>query len=177
MSTAAGLHPGTTVPGTRGVVYIHSASTALCPHIAWALEGVLGRDVTLDWRPQPMSGGQLRCEFSWAGPQGLGAALASALRAFAGVRYEVTEDPSAGSDGSRWSHTPSLGIHHATTSANGDAMVHEDRLRAAIDAAGTDARAMARALDDLLGSAWDAELEPYRHAGEGAPVRWLHQVG
>ena len=22
----------------------------------------------------------------------------------------------------------------------------------------------------------DAELEPFRHAGDGAPVRWLHQV-
>ena len=27
------------------------------------------------------------------------------------------------------------------------------------------------------GEAWDEELEPFRHAGEGAPVRWLHQVG
>ena len=23
---------------------------------------------------------------------------------------------------------------------------------------------------------WDDELESFRHAGEGAPVRWLHQV-
>ena len=23
---------------------------------------------------------------------------------------------------------------------------------------------------------WDDELEPFRYAGEGAPVRWLHQV-
>ena len=32
-------------------------------------------------------------------------------------------------------------------------------------------------LDELLGGPWDAELEPFRHAGEGAPVRWLHKVG
>ena len=24
---------------------------------------------------------------------------------------------------------------------------------------------------------WDAELEPFRYAGDGAPVRWLHKVG
>ena len=30
---------------------------------------------------------------------------------------------------------------------------------------------------ELLGDAWDAELEPFRHAGDGAPVRWLHKVG
>ncbi|HWB36368.1 MAG TPA: DUF3145 family protein, partial [Rugosimonospora sp.] len=28
-----------------------------------------------------------------------------------------------------------------------------------------------------LGSAWDAELEPYRYAGDGAPVTWLTQAG
>ena len=28
----------------------------------------------------------------------------------------------------------------------------------------------------LLGKAWDDELEPFRYAGDGAPVRWLHQV-
>ncbi len=35
---------------------------------------------------------------------------------------------------------------------------------------------MDEALDGLLGVKWDAELEPFRQAGEGAPVRWLHQV-
>jgi hypothetical protein len=29
----------------------------------------------------------------------------------------------------------------------------------------------------LLGEAWDAELEPFRHASAGAPVRWLHATG
>ncbi|HZV27785.1 MAG TPA: DUF3145 family protein, partial [Acidothermaceae bacterium] len=28
----------------------------------------------------------------------------------------------------------------------------------------------------LLGEPWDDELEPFRYAGDGAPVRWLHQV-
>ena len=32
-------------------------------------------------------------------------------------------------------------------------------------------------VDELLGRDWDAELDPLRHAGEGAPVRWLHKVG
>lgn len=29
-------------------------------------------------------------------------------------------------------------------------------------------------LDRLLGKQWDEELESFRYAGEGAPVRWLH---
>jgi Protein of unknown function (DUF3145) len=30
---------------------------------------------------------------------------------------------------------------------------------------------------DLLGTAWDTALEPFRLACDGAPVTWLHQVG
>lgn len=176
MSAAASLHPGTPVPSTRGVVAVHSASAALCPHVGWALESVLGRAVSLDWRPQPLGDG-LRTEFTWAGPQGLGAALASALAPFSGIRYEVTEDPSAGSDGARWSYTPSLGLHHCMTNASGDIVVHENRVRRAIAEAHGDARLLAATLDVLLGAPWDAELEPYREAGFDAPVRWLHKVG
>ena len=29
----------------------------------------------------------------------------------------------------------------------------------------------------LLGDPWDDELEPFRHAAAGAPVRWLHATG
>ena len=28
-----------------------------------------------------------------------------------------------------------------------------------------------------MGKPWDDELEPFRHAGDGAPIRWLHRVG
>ena len=34
-----------------------------------------------------------------------------------------------------------------------------------------------REIDRLLGADWDDELEPFRYAGDGAPVRWLHKVG
>ena len=33
------------------------------------------------------------------------------------------------------------------------------------------------ALERELGTPWDVELEPYRHAGEGAPVTLLTRVG
>ncbi|HET8600808.1 MAG TPA: DUF3145 domain-containing protein [Segeticoccus sp.] len=162
---------------TRGVVFIHSTPTALCPHIAWALEGVLGGRVALDWIPQPLVPGLVRTELSWTGEAGTGARLASAMRGWDNLRYEVTEEPSPGVDGSRWSHTPSLGIHHTWTSANGDAVINEDRLRAAVERAGGDAGVLQAELDALLGRDWDDELEPFRYAGEGALVRWLHKVG
>jgi hypothetical protein len=162
---------------TRGVVFIHSTPAALCPHITWALESVLGARVSLEWARQPAAPGLMRTELSWTAEQGSGARITSALRGFDSLRYEVTEEPSPGCDGSRWSHTPSLGIHHTWISASGDAVVNEDRLREVVLLAQGSPEAMVEMVEELLGSEWDAELEPFRYAGEGAPVRWLHQVG
>jgi hypothetical protein len=162
---------------TRGVVYVHSAPPALCPHVEWAVGGVLGVCVTLDWTQQPAAPGTVRGELSWQADAGTGARLASALRDWMHLRFEVTEEPSAGAEGERWSSTPSLGLFHATTGVHGDIVVREDRLRAALARAATDpATDVATELQGLLGKAWDDELESFRYAGDGAPVRWLHQV-
>jgi len=162
---------------TCGVVFIHSTPHALCPHIAWALESALAQPVALEWSRQPLGPRLLRTEVSWEGEPGTGGKMASALRGWDNLRYEVTEEPSPGNDGSRWSHTPSLGIHHAWTSADGGSVINEDRLRAAMSVSKGDSNALAQELDRLLGRAWDDELEPFRQAGEGASVRWLHMVG
>ncbi len=162
---------------TRGVVFIHSTPKALCPHITWALESVLGQPVHLEWTVQPAGAALMRAELSWTGEAGAGARIASVLRGWENLRYEVTEEPSPGVDGSRWSHTPALGIHHAWTSSSGDAVINEDRLREVVQLAQGDPEAMVEMIDELLGADWDAELEPFRYAGEGAPVRWLHKVG
>jgi hypothetical protein len=37
--------------------------------------------------------------------------------------------------------------------------------------------ALSHLLDKALGTAWDAELEPYRYAGDGAPITLLTRVG
>ena len=162
---------------TRGVVYVHSAPPALCPHVEWAVGGVLGVRVTLDWTQQPAAPGTVRGELSWQADAGTGARLASALRDWMHLRFEVTEEPSAGAEGERWSSTPSLGLFHATTGVHGDILVREDRLRAALARAATDpATDVATELQSLLGKSWDDELESFRYAGDGAPVRWLHQV-
>lgn len=162
---------------TRGVVYVHSTPKALCPHVIWAIEGVLGTRVSVDWTDQPANPGLVRTELSWSGEPGTGARIASALRGWDHLRYEVTEEPSAGCDGSRWSHTPRLGIHHTWTSASGDAVINEDRLREVVMLAQGSPEAMHEMIEELLGTDWDDELEPFRYAGDGAPVRWLHKVG
>jgi len=91
------------------------------------------------------------------------------------LRFEVTEEPSHGVDGERFCYAPSLGLWRGRTSANGDIVVGEDQLRGLM--VDTPATQVAGRLQDLLGSAWDTALEPFRLAGDGAPVTWLHQVG
>lgn len=160
----------------RGVLFVHSCPPAISPHVEWAVAGVLGMPVTLTWTAQPMAPGHLRCETGWRGHAGTAGRIATALRDWTMLRFEVTEEPSVGADGERYLATPSLGVFRTAMSANGDVLVQEDRLRSLL-ARADDLPSLQHGLDRMLGTAWDAELEPYRHAGEGAPVRWLTQVG
>lgn len=166
-----------TAATARGVIFIHSAPRALCPHVEWAAGRAIGRAVSFDWIEQPVLKRSLRAEYFWEGPQGTGARLASALRGWEHLRYEVTEDAGLGTDGGRWMHTPDLGIFHVQTDTAGNAVIAEDRIRAAIALAGGNAVELLRELRLSLGQAWDDELEPFRHAGEGNSVVWLHKVG
>lgn len=160
---------------TRGVLFVHSAPPALCPHVEWNVASVLDQDLHFEWTHQPAAAGMMRTEFSWVGPVGTGAQLASALRGWEHLRYEITEEPVRGSDGARWCHTPQLGIFHAPMDVSGNMLVPEDRIRAAMESS-RDMESLRERLDLALGQAWDDELEPFRYAGEGVPVRWLHRV-
>lgn len=161
---------------TRGVVYVHSSPSAVCPHVEWAISGTLGDRVDLRWAAQPAAPGQLRAECDWRGPVGTAGKLVSALQSWPMLRFEVTEDPSPGVDGVRYCYVPGLGMWQASTSANGDVVVGEDQLRALV-ASSRVGDQLAHRLDELLGSTWDEALEPFRRAGDGAPVTWLHRVG
>ena len=161
---------------TRGVLFVHSAPSALCPHVEWAATGVLGSPVDAAWVVQPAQPGTYRCEISWQAPAGTAAKIASAMRGWEQVRFEVTEEPTSSSEGARFSYTPTLGIFHALTGLHGDVLIPEDRVKAFMVKASRGEITMELALEGLLGAKWDAELEPFRYAGDGAPVRWLHQV-
>lgn len=160
---------------SRGVVYVHSAPPAVIPHVEWAIARVLGSPVRLEWTLQPAEPTTRRAECSWTGKPGTGAQFAAALRGWPMLRFEVTEEPSPGYDGERFMYVPGRGLFRATMGVSGDLMLTEDQVRAVLRTA-RGGEAIAHALERLLGSAWDAELEPYRRAGEGAPATWLTQV-
>jgi hypothetical protein len=168
----------------HGVLYVHSAPPALCPHIEWAVAGIVGVPVCMPWSGQPAAPGALRAELVWQARPGTAGAIASALAGWNRLRFEVTEDSSPGCDGVRHCYTPDLGLFTAVTGANGDIMVSEDRLRSVMllaSGAQSSQQGGSAALEDeigrLLGTAWDNELEPFRRAADGAPVRWLNATG
>ena len=159
---------------SSGVLWVHSCPPALCPHVEWAVAGELGSRVSLSWTAQPADPGMLRAESGWRGRPGTAGRIAAALKSWTMLRYEVSEAAGSGTDAERYSVTPALGVYRTMISVNGDIVVGEDRLRALLATA--HGPQLAHGIDALLGSAWDDELEPYREAGEGAPVTWLHQV-
>lgn len=171
----------------RGVVFIHSCPRAMASHVAWAISDAVS-SVPVDWIPQPIEPGSVRGEVSWEGEPGSASRLVTALRSWPQLRFEVTEDPTPGTEGERYSSTPTLGVFRATIGVHGDVLVGEERLRAALERAAMasihghreDADPDANLMEDiarLLGQPWDDELEPFRIAGEDTPVRWLHRVG
>jgi hypothetical protein len=162
--------------------------------------------VSLAWVDQPAAPGAVRAELDWQGRAGASGAITSALAGWNRLRFEVTEDASSGCDAVRYSCTPALGTFTAVVAANGDIMIPEGRLRAAMSLAASSRDGSGHGdlgLDEelgslrdlhegrhpaiggsleaelalLLGQPWDDELEPFRHAGAGAPVRWLNATG
>ncbi len=161
---------------TQGVLFVHSCPRALSPHLEWAMGRAIGRSVSFEWTDQQALPGTRRAEFVWAAPVGTAAVVASSLLGWDELRFEITEDASPGVDGGRWLHTPHLGTFHMQLDSAGNAVISEDRLRYAMEVAGSSALELQRELKLALGQAWDDELEPFRYAGDGASVVWLRQT-
>ena len=111
---------------TRGVLFVHSAPTALCPHVEWAIGSVVETD-RLEWtlacRP-----GMFRAELLGQEPRHGGSiGFRSARLGAPALRGHRGRQP--GIDGGRWLHTPDLGIFLAVTDVHGNIVVPEDRIR------------------------------------------------
>ena len=126
--------------------------------------------------PQPAERAAYRTEYAWTGPAGTAARLTSALKGWQRIRFEATEEASDGVEAHRYSYTPTLGVLHTQIGLHGDVVVPEERIKHAMVMAPWANRTWSRRWTAPLGRPWDAELEPFRYAGEGAPVRWLHKV-
>ncbi len=161
---------------TSGVLYVHSCLPAMMPHMEWALGRALGHAVSFAWSEQPILPGTMRAEFEWQGSEATAALVASSLRGWDQLRFEITQNASAANDGGRWLHTPELGIFYMQLDTAGNTVVPEDRIRSAIENSGNDSAQLTRELRLALGQAWDDELEPFRHAGSPGSLVWLNRA-
>jgi hypothetical protein len=141
-----------------GLVVIHSAPSALRQHIEWGVNSLLGAPQNIFWRDQPLSPGTVRTTLEFRAPLGTAAKIATALKNWHYLRFEVSELGNHG--GEIFRCTPELGIHRAQVDAVGTIFVSEDVIRAAL--VHFDDLEIRENLGVALGTAWDEALEPYR---------------
>ncbi|CAN2185858.1 Protein of unknown function DUF3145 [Candidatus Nanopelagicaceae bacterium] len=141
-----------------GLVVIHSAPTALRQHIEWGLNSLLGAPQNIFWRDQPLAPGTVRTTLEFRAPLGTASKIATALKNWHYLRFEVSELGTHG--GEIFRCTPDLGIHRATVDAVGTILVSEDVIRKAL--AHFDDIEIRENLERALGKEWEVALEPFR---------------
>ena len=141
-----------------GLVVIHSAPTALRQHIEWGLNSLLGAPQNIFWRDQPLAPGTVRTTLEFRAPSGTASKIATALKNWHYLRFEVSELGVHG--GEIFRCTPELGIHRASVDSVGTILVSEDVIRKALTH--FDEQEVRNNLGLALGSEWDEALEPFR---------------
>lgn len=142
-----------------GFLAIHSAPAALRPHIEWGLQSILGTWVTLDWKPQPKAAGTYRTTVEFRDRAGTAAKVATALKAWHYLRFEVREESEVGGEFFRF--TPDLGIHRSVIDGMGTILVSEHLIMQALGR-GFDEESLREEFERLLGNSWELALEPFR---------------
>jgi hypothetical protein len=143
----------------RGSLFIHSCPAALKHHVEWSIQSILGKGISLSWRTQPMAAGTYRSEISWHEKKSKASEIATALRSWHYLRFEVRDESESGGDFYRF--TPDLGIHRASIDGAGSILINENQITAALDKS-FDEEALRTALESALGTKWELELEPLR---------------
>ena len=151
--------PVRTKKGVTGLIIIHTAPAALRPHIEWALQNVVGTSIPIVWKSQPSAPGTFRSTLSYRDRLGLAPVIATALRSWHYLRFEITECDGEG--GELFRFTPELGLHRARIDGAGSIMIDENRIAHAL-ANSFDEESLRECLHKVLGTQWEEELEIFR---------------
>jgi hypothetical protein len=143
----------------RGFLTIHSAPSALRHHIDWAIHAVLGNWVQLAWSPQPLMPGTFRTQLEFRSDQGAAAEIASSLRSWHYLNFEVIEGSELG--GELFRFTPELGIHRAIVDQSGAVQVNENQLSVILSHS-FDEQSIREGIAAMVGSSWEEELDRFR---------------
>ena len=136
----------------RGLLIIHSCPMALIRHVEWSVQSILER-IHIEWRNQPLDPGTQRTTIEWRGNKDVSAEIASAVKSWHYLRFEVTYLDQY------FRHTPSNGLHRAQIDDLGNIQLTEHQVRFAMSKIDQDMR---DALDVALGTEWEVELERFR---------------
>lgn len=148
----------------RGFLTVHSAPSALCHHIDWAIQAVLGTWIKPTWTAQYVMPGTFHTQIEFRDKQATAAKLASALGSWHYLNFEVIENGDNG--GELFRFTPHLGIHRAAVDLTGAVLMSENQLTHILNTS-FDEDAIRNKLALALGQPWDVELDRFR--GASAP--------
>ena len=144
-----------------GRILIYSAPAALQEHITWAIEQGLGQVIKLPWQNQPLNPSSKALELEYKHQMPVAAKLATALKAWHYIRFEIREINKSTQDATYYRATPDLGLHQAHLASNGDVVLNENQVNTILKNSITHDR-LINNLENALGNTWEAELEPYR---------------
>jgi len=144
-----------------GDLRIYSAPRALVRHIQWSLNQIFGYPIELEWTQQRMVAGSVATEYQWRTNSAVASKIASTLKSWHYLRFEVREFPTPGGEGVLYRCTPDLGLHQSVTGSTGDIMIHENRIMTSLNSHRS-YESLRESLEVTLGIAWDKELEGYR---------------
>ena len=166
------LSSPSTRTGVRGVLTIHSCPSALRRHIDWAIANILGSSIQLQWQQQFVLAGTYKASCEWKTNVERAAEIASTLRNWHYLYFEVQESNDNG--GELFRFTPELGIHRVLTDLSGAALLNENQINSLLRTC-LDEDGIREAFAKNLGTPWDLELDKFRGAGIQELTR-LHAI-
>ena len=113
----------------------------------------------MSWNPQPLMPGTFRTQLEFRGSQGAAAEIASSLRTWHYLNFEVIEGSELG--GELFRFTPDLGIHRAVVDQSGAVLINENQLHKVL-AESFDEESIRDGIAAIMGNSWELELEPFR---------------
>ena len=132
-------------------------------HIEWAINQVIGQVISFTWVNQPLNPGSKAMEFEYKHHIPIAAKLATALKAWHYIRFEIREVNKNTQDATYYRATPDLGLHQGQLASNGDVVLNENQVNSILKNSLSYEKLQAN-LENALGISWDIELEPYRLA-------------
>ena len=113
----------------------------------------------MSWSPQPLLPGTFRTQLEFRGPQGAASEIASSLRTWHYLNFEVIEGTELG--GELFRFTPELGIHRSVVDQSGAVLINENQISKVL-AESFDEESIRDGIALIMGNAWELELEPFR---------------